>query len=316
MRVFLNGEFWYDSYMLERYDQQYFRQHYQVENRVLVKNGMVEEHSDWDAEQYCYEEYVKWVKKTDFSDPASWAAFQEQTDVQSYIDYMVINYFLCNLDFSDRHNYVMWRAPSLGGKQAELSRWKWCLYDLDALGWVDTDRYGSPETINAFSFEEGQGISTTEIFRALKGNSVFRQWFVLSFMDILNHNFSPENVETVLEKYGYTLDYMNGYFRKRPAYAVEHLAKEFGLTGSLETVEIRSANPEMGDVIVNTSQIDLSTGSWSGRYFTDYPITITATAREGYEFQGWKGDADTAGNTLTVSVDGGVTLEAVFAKEK
>lgn len=316
VRVFLNGEFWYDSYMLERYDQQYFRQHYQADNRVLVKNGFVEDHPDIDAEQYLYTEFMRWVDRTDFSEPANWAAFQEQTDVQSYIDYMALNYFLCNLDFSDRHNYVVWHAPSLGVRQAELSRWRWCLYDLDALGWVDTDKYGPPETINVFSFGEGYGISSTTIFRALKESSAFRQWFVLSFMDILNNNFSPDNVEKVLEKYGYTLDCMNGYFRKRPAYAVEHLAEAFGLTGSPETVTVYTANPEMGDITVNTSRIDLSSGSWSGLYFADYPITVTAAAREGYQFLGWKGDADTAGDTLTLSVDGGITLEAVFAKVK
>lgn len=316
VRVFFNGEFWYDSYMLERYDQQYFRQYYGVDDRVLVKNGMVEEHSDWAAEQYCYEEFVLWVKKTDFSDPANWAAFQEQADVQSFIDYMAMNYFLCNHDFSDRHNYVMWHEPSAGVKQENLSRWRWCLYDVDALVWSAPGKREPPETINIFSFGDGNGISNTTVFRALKANSAFRQWFVLSFMDMCNNNFSPENVEKVLEKYGYTLDFMNGYFRKRPAYAVEHLVEEFGLTGSLETVTVSSASPEMGDVMVNTSRIDLSSGVWSGQYYTDYPITVTATPREGYQFLGWKGDADTAGNTLTVSVDGGIALEAVFAKVK
>ena len=69
----------------------------------------------------------------------------------------------------------------------------------------------------------------------------------------------------------------------------------------------------MGEVVVNTSPIDLSSGTWSGKYFTDYPITVTASAKEGYRFVGWKGDANTAENTLTLPVDGGVTLEAVFA---
>ena len=114
--------------------------------------------------------------------------------------------------------------------------------------------------------------------------------------------------------YGYTLDWLDGFFLKRPAYAAAHLAEEFDLTGSLETVTVTTAHPEMGSVTVNPSRIDLSTGSWSGQYFTDYPITVTAAANDGYEFVGWKGDADGAGETVTVSVDGGIALEAVFAK--
>lgn len=314
VRVFLNGEFWYDSYMLERYDRQYFRQYYQADDRVLVKNGIVEEHSDWDAEQYCYTEYMRWVNRTDFTDDDNWAAFQEQTDVQSYIDFVAINYFLSNHDLSDTHNYVVWHAPNLNNRETDLSRWKWCIYDVDALEWIDTERYGTSETINTFSVKGG--MNDTVIFRALKKNAQFRQWFVLSFLDICNNNFAPEKVEKVLETYGYTLDWQDGYFRKRPAYALKHIAEEFELTGVPETVTICTANPEMGSVVVNTSKIDLTSGSWSGQYFTDYPITVTASAEEGYRFAGWKGDADTAENTLRVSVDGGITLEAVFAKEK
>ena len=77
---------------------------------------------------------------------------------------------------------------------------------------------------------------------------------------------------------------------------------------------VTTAHQEMGSVTVNTSLLDLSSGSWSGQYFTDYPITVTAAANDGYEFAGWKGDADGAGETVTVSVDGGIALEAVFAK--
>ena len=132
-------------------------------------------------------------------------------------------------------------------------------------------------------------------------------------MDILNNNFAPERVETVLNNYGYDLDYLNGFFRKRPEYAAKYLAQELNLTGELETVTV-IADPEMGSVTVNTSQIDLSSGFWSGRYYTDYPITVTAQAKEGYEFVGWKGDADTTDPSLTLSMDGGRNLEAVFVK--
>ena len=113
-----------------------------------------------------------------------------------------------------------------------------------------------------------------------------------------------------------TTDWNNGYFEKRPAYAVKHIAEEFNLTGSLETVTVTCQHPEMGEVTVNTSQIDLSGGSWEGQYFTDYPITITAEPKDGYQFLGWKGDTNQASSTLTVAVDGGITLEPVFAKNK
>lgn len=313
VQVYLNGEYWYDSFLLERYDQQYFRQYYQVDNRVLVKGGTVEEHPDVDAQQHDYTTFMGWVRNTDFTDPAQWAAFQEQADVQSYMDYISINFMLCNLDFGDDYNYVLWRAPPLGGRQGEATKWKWCIYDVDAVTWVNDDKYGPRETVNTFGFGEGKGIRCTSIFASLKENAEFRQRFATSFMDILNNNFAPERVETVLNNYGYDLDYLNGFFRKRPEYAAKYLAQELNLTGELETITV-TADPEMGSVTVNTSQIDLSSGFWSGRYYTDYPITVTAQAKEGYEFVGWKGDADTLEPSLTLSMDGGRNLEAVFVK--
>ena len=135
-------------------------------------------------------------------------------------------------------------------------------------------------------------------------------------MDIINNNFAPEKTEAALQKYGYGMDWLNGFFQKRAAYCAEHLAEEFQLTGTLETVTVTCADPEMGNVVVNTSCIDLSDGSWNGQYFTDYPITVTATPKDGYEFLGWKGDVQSTGETITLSADGGISLEAVFAEAK
>ena len=315
VKVFLNGEFLYNSYMLERYDKQYFRQHYNVDGFVLVKDGAVHDEDISSADNIRYQEYMGWVADTDFSDPQEWEAFQEETDVQSYIDYVVTNYYLCNIDLSDNHNYVLWRSASRGKSPYADQRWRWCIYDIDALAWMPyRPKYGNVVEINAFSNDFTFDLDSTTLFRSLKSSPEFRERFVLSFMDILNNNFAPANVEEVLADYGYTLDWLDGFFRKRPAYAVTHLAEEFGLTGSLETVTVTTAHPEMGSVTVNTSLLDLSSGSWSGQYFTDYPITVTAAANDGYEFVGWKGDADGAGETVTVSVDGGIALEAVFAK--
>lgn len=317
VRVYLNGEFWYNSFMLERYDEHYFRQHYQVEDRVLIKNGTMDEESLASAEVDFYSEFMYWVEHADFSDPQSWEQFQEEAVVQSYIDYLVANYFFCNIDYNDQHNYVLWCSPFTANTQYEDMRWRWCVYDIDALEWVENKpTRGKAAAVNVFSNEFSMDMNDSALYRALRRSPEFCQQFVLSFMDILNNNFSPANVEPVLTKYGYTMDWKDGYFLKRPAYAVQHLAEEFNLSGTLETVTITSSHPEMGSVTVNTSEIELSSGSWSGQYFTDYPITVTASANDGYQFLGWKGDANEASNTVTLSVDGGVSLEAVFAKSE
>lgn len=317
VRLYLNGEYWYDCYMLERYDSEYFRQHYGVDNRVLAKDGALDEEVLENAGLDFYNEFMFWAGHTDFTDPGEWGQFQKEADLQSQIDYLVINYYFCNFDFDESKNYVLWRSPTVADDQYGDGRWRWCIYDIDTLSWAHYySEYGKQEELNIFSNEFAMDVNDSAVYRSLRRNPEYCQQFVLSFMDMLNNNFAPANAERVLKKYGYDLSCLDGYFLKRPEYAVKHLAEEFQLTGNLETVVIRCADPEMGSVMVNTSTIDLSSGSWSGQYFTDYPITVTATAQDGYEFIGWKGDADSTDSVLTLPVDAGVTLEGMFAKIK
>lgn len=316
VHLYLNGEHLYSWYILERYDNQYFRQHHNVENVMLVKSSVVDEDVTIDAD--AYGELMYWVADTDFSDPEQWEQLNREVDLQSYIDFISINYYLCNWDFSDDKNHLMWRSLTDESTPHGDKRWRWCIYDIDALE-LTLNNYDveNAAEVNIFSCQlpySDVRVNETAFFRSLKDVEPFRRQFVLSFMDMVNNNFSPEAVGPVLETYGLTLDWQDGYFLKRPDYAKAHLAEEFGLTGTPEVVSVSVADPNMGSIQVNTSRIDLSRGNWKGEYFTDYPITITAIANEGYEFLGWKGDADTTEDTITIPVDGGISLEAVFAK--
>ena len=317
-QVFLNGEYWYDTYMLERYDKQFFREYYDVDEVLLVKNGQPDEELIDDVDPYG--EFMYWAGNTDFSDEAEWEQLQKEMDVQSYIDYIITNYYLCNCDFSDNKNYIVWRSLNTEDSPYADTRWRWCIYDVDAMEFAgyhyDVENLAE---VNIFSCElpfADVRVNETVLFRALSPNAEFRQRFVLSFMDMVNNNFSPDKVEKILEKYGETLNWQGGFFQKRPAYAVQHLAEEFQLTGTLETVTVTTANSAMGSVQVNTSVIDLSSGMWTGQYFSDYPITVTAIPADGCEFVGWKGDVNETVPSITVSMEKAIVLEPVFLRTK
>ena len=316
-RVFLNGELWYTYYALERFDHQYFRQYYDVDEVMLVKSAVVD--PDITRYQDAYPEFMWWVGHTDFTDPEQWEQLKKEADLQSYIDYMVINYYLCNWDLADDKNYVVWRSVDQEDSPYADQRWRWCVFDIDPLEYTLTHYdLENIAQLNTFTCDPpycDNSLDQITLFRAFRNVEEFRQRFVTSFMDIVNNNFDPERVEKILEKYGKNLDWLDGFFRQRPAYAAAHLAEEFDLTGDLETVEITTRDPELGTVVVNTSEIDLSDGSWTGKYYEDYPITVTAYPAEGCRFVGWKGDVEDGAESLTIPVDGGVSLEAVFQRE-
>lgn len=319
VRLYLNGEYWQDTYMLERYDQQYFRQYYNVSDRLRVKDAGLDEESLELAGSDIYGEYMFWAQTTDFHVPEEWASFCKETDVQSYVDYIAINYFLCNYDFSQWHNYMLWRSNSAGSSPFADQRWRWCIYDVDAIDNIEIAHPEMPPAeVDIFTCIFRQTdivLNQNTLFLALKQNSEARQQFVTSFLDIGNNNFAPERVEPILHQFGLDLGWKDGYFRNRFSYAAQYLAREFDLSGTLETIYVTSEHPEFGDVRVGTSVIDLSKGSWSGQYFTDYPITLTALPKDGYTFVGWRGSSIDSSDTITVPITRGLQLEAVFSEK-
>ena len=73
-------------------------------------------------------------------------------------------------------------------------------------------------------------------------------------------------------------------------------------------------NASGGSVKINTITPDYSKGSFTGSYVTEYPVTLTAIAKEGYEFAGWTNSQETSPQ-ITVDMSTASTLEAKFIKK-
>ena len=92
------------------------------------------------------------------------------------------------------------------------------------------------------------------------------------------------------------------------------MAEAMELTGSLEKVTLQATDG--GSIVLNTIEPDLISGEWSGFYYTDYPIKVTAIAEEGYRFAGWGGKCEGTQETVEVPVtEGGIVIKAVFKPE-
>lgn len=303
VKVFLNGEYWYDRYMLERYDQNYFKEYYGVENTVIIDNLLIMQAKKHDTEKN-FHVMRNWMINTDFTDSDNWINLKTKIDLQSYIDYMVANLYLCNMDVDEETNYRAWFSEEKGKTYYEDSRWRWALYDMDWMGASET---------NSFLWRLNDK-EKNPLYWSFKKSDEFRKQFVLSFMDMANNNFIPENIESILSKYGMDLSWNDNFFLERYDYITIYLAEEFQLTGTLEPVEIAINDEEGGSITVNTSTIKFSEGVWDGKYYTDYPITITAKAKDGYRFAGWEGDVERTDEVIETSVEGGLKLKAVFEK--
>lgn len=320
--VFLNGEYWYDTYLQERYDSHYLLNTYGVDRDdvVLVKERLVSEGTEEDYQ--LYSDMYGFALTEDLADEEKYQEFLKQIDVQSYIDFMCANIYLCNMDCSEMKNVALWRTRSSGNGTYSDGRFRWMLYDMDSLEWCNVwlDEYKVTKTAAINSFKRkmpttGVSYRKQELFVSLKRNADFCRQFVTTFMDLANEYFSTENVAEKLQEYGKDLTWNDSFFELRADYIVPYMAKEFDLQGTLQRVDLSVNDANGGTVQVNTITPTFRNLTWSGSYYSDYPVKLRAKANSGYRFAGWEGSLSSFDEEIEVSLaDGDARLRAVFEK--
>ncbi len=329
--MFLNGEYWGIYNIRERYKEEYLSNHYGVnENNVWLMDSGTARVGDGEAQE-AYQYMTDVITECDLSFDDVYEMVCGIIDVQSLIDYCCINLYVDNRDVNFGQNTALWRTIQSDEAGFGDGRWRWMVFDLDISIHDDSNSL-------ALTWMEEHDLFNEPIVQSLMANEQFRKQFCTTFMDIANTTYRYETVHQELMEWEKTyedqivkshqqffnenfsqkdydgyIENMDTFFRQRFPFAMESLAETFGLTGSLETVLIENNLPEGGTVTVNTALID--SDQWSGSYFTDYPISLTATAREGYRFAGWSGAVSEQENQIEVRIpEGGVTIQAIFEK--
>ncbi|HBN57212.1 MAG TPA: hypothetical protein DD414_10595 [Lachnospiraceae bacterium] len=321
--VFLNGEYWYETYLREKYDKYYLQETYGVDanNVVIIKDGNCVEGEEAYVEEY--QKVLDRLREDDDPDPTeSYELLNEMIDMQSYIDFLCANIYLCNMDVTQNANYMLWRTMKDDGTEYGDGKWRWMLYDVDCAEWLGPEDYGVDSLQKIIFFPQGRfengrtPMKEHSFLKALRHDDRFRQQFVMSFLDMVNTNFAEDRVEKKLKEWGEDLTWNDGFFAERSEYIVPNIAEAFHLSGVLEEVRLEINDADAGYVKVNACVPDLSGGSWTGSYFIDYPVTFEAVAAKGYYFAGWEGDRTTDEKSIYADLkEGSVYLKAVFEKE-
>lgn len=304
---FINGEYWYTAALMEEFDELYFEQHFGVdsENVLLIKDMEAVLGEDY---QFIYDDLLDYLRDESISQTEKCVYLYEQFDVQSIIDWLFFNLYLGNHDLTYKRNSILWRTIEPEDGPYGDCKWRWLVCDID--------RAASEADPAETDFWEYKIICDNRFYWALRESEHFQKQFVITAMDMMNTNFSLENVENVLSEWDLDLSYADSFFVKRPEYMLEALRKEFDLCGTVENVSLTTNDTEAGQIYINTIEADVSDGAWSGQYFTDYPISVTAVANLGYRFAGWSGSYESSEESLEVSVvEGGIALKAIFEKE-
>lgn len=305
--MFLNGEYWGVYWLTERYTDTYLGYYYDVddENVIMVKNGKLTRENEEDLA--IYNSMLNYLQDTDFTVKKNYESLGYVIDLESYIDYYATEIYIGTIDWPGT-NEALWRVrrPSEngGGGIYGDGRWRWMLYDVNT---------GSLRERVVAEDSMGNAMQKNPAFFNLCQSDAFKKQFTLTFMDLVNETFSVENTETVIDEwlalmreplethmtrfFGeeslYRLDEdvadIRAFIRRRGPYAVQYLKENLGLEGVPAPVEMETTDASAGHITLNTITPTFDgQGRWEGEYFTDYPITLSATADEGYRFVGWK----------------------------
>lgn len=306
--VFLNGEYFGHYEITEKLSTDYINDHTGVKKSdiCIIKNQELE---DGDEETYReYQELGNWIKQTDFSVSSNYQQLCSKIDIDCFIDYMSAQIFFGNKDWG-KNNVALWKTvkPDETNPYAD-GKWRFILFDTEYSANLYNQIPASTNTL-ANVMREGSWIGTL-LSQAMK-NDEFRQKFATAFMDMANYNFDNKKINSLISEYSAVykplavdtfakfrpennetsfnsaVETITAFYKDRYESVTGSLRTSAGLTGSLVSVTV-SNDSSKGTVKVNTLTPDMSSGSYTGKYYSDYPVTVSAESKEGYTFAGWK----------------------------
>jgi len=354
--VFLNGEYWGIHNIRTRYDELYFNSYYGVEpsDLIVLEGGFGslligspgDESSYQDLLKLIDENYIENSFQTSsaLSDQSLFDHFSKWIDLENFIDYNVSQIYFNNTDWGGP-NIRFWRKnsdPALNNSAVygHDGKWRFMILDTD-FGFInpqnDTIKYATQNiNINTYLF---RSLLQNDSFRidfinilADHLNTTFREEVVIDQINIFEDLYSPE-VDEHIRRWGNmggsydawlaNVQSMRDFANFRPFYQRQHIIEYFGLTGLFD-LRIQT-DPSQGYIRVNSivileGSVGISDPSnWSGIYFQNVPIEITAIPHDGYRFVGWGGldhlNVETNSPQITVSSSEDLKVVALFAKK-
>ena len=324
--VFLNGEYWGIHNVRERYDRRYLERVYGADpdNIDLLSGSQTVKEGDYEN----YQQLITFVRAADFSDDENYAELQTRVDVDNFLDYYSAQIYYGNTDWP-QNNIDFWRLRTEYNPNAPIGldgRWRWLLYDVDrSLGLITDATFDMIEWVTVERNPHNNLTYPNLLLRSFLQNETFYHDFINRIAGHLNTAFLPQRVSNVIDSLKAPLNPvieehigrwqnhlsrghwenrvrdMHRYAEDRPGYLRSHMRHHFEIGDETElTVDV--SDQQAGYIRVNTIDIIPSTPGvnsspypWSGTYFSEVPVTLTAVPFTGYEFTHW---STTAGDSI------------------
>lgn len=177
--LFLNGESWGIYFLEERPDERFLEDHFNVDiDNVNIMN-------DWDGHYDCgspdnFISLFNWLESADLTDPESYAYFSSKVDIDNFVDYQLLEIFICNLDWPS-NNVRFW--------QVDDGIMRWIFFDGDGcLESLDFDAFANSVYDGNQTYPSSS--RATLFFRKLLANDDFKSRFISRFNELLYSEFN------------------------------------------------------------------------------------------------------------------------------
>ena len=322
--TYLNGSYWGLYNLREKINEHYLasRSGHDPDRINLLELGGDVIH----GERSGYHDLINYVQQHSLADDSAYYHFATEVDLANFILYNVVQVYLNNTDWPGNNN-KFWRPD--GG------RWRWILFDTDlGFGLSGSEDYAN-NSLNRAIESAAAGwrdqAYTTTLLRAALANEGFRNRLVNRFADEMNGRLLPDRIALHLDTLAAAIapelprhfarwdgDFaawpariarMKDFAARRPAAMKQHILQQFGLS-AYYPLTIANEAPGAGYVHLNT--LTITEADWSGDYFAEVPVQLTAVARPGHAFDRWTGDVFSNDPILTVIPNRALRIVPVF----
>lgn len=301
-----------------------------------------------------YYDLLNFVNQQGVVSTANYAAVQDRMDVDNYLDYLAAELWSGNTDWPGNNMRLWRSASTNREPNAPFrhdGRWRWMLYDTDFGLGLDFfyvpghDAFASFNSLQHATAANGAEFSNntnaTLLLRRLLANDDFKRSLVTRLSDHLNSSFRTDRVQqqftsTVARlapemaeharRWQQPFNWSNevariaSYIGQRTPAMWGHLQSTFSLNNRT-TLTVRVNDEARGHVQLNSLTLKAGTpgvGSpaypWSGSYFPNYPVRLTALPEPGFRFVAWRRVFSTT-NTILLSTNITFSISVTNATE-
>ncbi|MDO4260980.1 MAG: CotH kinase family protein [Eubacteriales bacterium] len=287
--LFLNGEYYGIIQLQEKYTA------YNVASAIGAQKDDIEKYEPNEVNSSRFGGYYNRLH-SDLNDPERQEKLEESVDMPDMLRHYAVNLIMNNVDWPF-HNFLSWKCAEGSASAYGDGRVRFFLYDLDAV-YQDTSDL---ETQNSFDSLMDEPIEDmTDTLSLLMQSDKYRTQFVNLVCDLTSTVYDEDHVLQIIDEENEKIArsmalYYTEAERQRQSGAVAEMKAMVsescsrvreGLKthlGAEDPYVLTVEAPEGTEI--SFSRISLSGGeSYTGTYYHNYPLTLTASGADRYHW--------------------------------